>query len=107
MAEIETIKKIYFGNIPKTHMKIKDGFVLRKICGEYIVIGEGLAQVNFNRMLSLNATAAFLWEAVAGKVFTEEDMIEALLEKYDVTREKAAEDVHSMIQKWEEQGIVE
>ena len=35
-------------------MKIKEGFILRSICGEYIVVGEGLAQVNFNKMLSLN-----------------------------------------------------
>ena len=40
-------------------MKIKDGFILRSICGEFIVVGEGLAQVNFNKMLSLNESATF------------------------------------------------
>ena len=48
-------------------MKIKEGFILRKICGEYVVVGEGLAQVNFNKMLSLNASAAYLWEQFQGK----------------------------------------
>ena len=47
-------------------MKIKEGFILRKICGEYVVVGEGLAQVNFNKMLSLNASAAYLWEQFQG-----------------------------------------
>ena len=42
-------------------MRIKEGFTLRTICGEHVVIGEGLAQVNFTKMLSLNGSAAYLW----------------------------------------------
>ena len=61
-------------------MKIKEGFILRQICGEYVVVGEGLAQVNFNKMLSLNESAAYLWKAVSGKEFTEEDLVQLLLD---------------------------
>ena len=53
-------------------MKIKEGFILRTICGEHIVVGEGLAQVNFNKMLSLNESAAYLWKEAEGKEFTQE-----------------------------------
>lgn len=88
-------------------MKIKDGFILRQICGEYIVVGEGLAQVNFNRMLSLNASAAYLWEHLVGKDFTQEDMVNLLLEQYEVTREQAAQDVQNLVKVWLEQGVVE
>ena len=35
-------------------MKIKDGFVLREMCGEYIVAAEGLQHINFNKLISLN-----------------------------------------------------
>ena len=41
-------------------MKIKDGFVLREMCGEKIVTGEGFEHINFNKLISLNATAAYL-----------------------------------------------
>ena len=41
-------------------MKIKEGFVLRTIVGENVVIGEGLAQINFNKMICLNSSAAYL-----------------------------------------------
>ena len=51
-------------------MKIKDGFVLREMCGEYIVAAEGIQHINFNKLISLNATAAFLWKALDGKEFT-------------------------------------
>lgn len=88
-------------------MKIKEGFILRKICGEYVVVGEGLAQVNFNKMLSLNESAAYLWEAVSGKEFDKEDLVQLLLDKYDVTPERAAADVDKLTAIWLEQGVAE
>ena len=88
-------------------MKIKEGFILRKICGEYVVVGEGLAQVNFNKMLSLNESAAYLWEQVAGKEFTSEDLVRLLLDKYEVSAEQAAADVQKLLNIWVEQGVVE
>ena len=43
-------------------MKIKKGFVLRQVCGENVIVGEGLDAINFGRMLCLNETAAWLWQ---------------------------------------------
>ena len=43
-------------------MKIKEGFVLREMCGENIVAAEGLQNINFNKLISLNSPAAFLWK---------------------------------------------
>ena len=88
-------------------MKIKEGFILRTICGEHVVVGEGLAQVNFNKMLSLNASAAYLWNEVTGKEFTVEDLTNLLTEKYDVTAERAAEDAAKVAEIWVREGVVE
>jgi len=88
-------------------MKLKEGFILRTICGEHVVVGEGLAQVNFNKMLSLNESAAYLWESVTGKEFTKEDLVNLLLEKYEVTPEIAAADVDKLVAVWVEQGVAE
>ena len=88
-------------------MKIKDGFTLRTICGEHIVIGEGLAQVNFNKMLSLNGSAAYLWEQLKGKEFTEEDAVKLLTDKSEVTPERALEDVKKLLEEWKKQDVVE
>ena len=43
-------------------MKIKKGFVLREVCGEHVIVGEGLGAVNFGKLLALNETAAWLWK---------------------------------------------
>ena len=88
-------------------MKIKEGFTLRTICGEHIVIGEGLAQVNFNKMLSLNGSAAYLWEQLKGKEFTEEDAVQLLTGKYDVTPERALKKKKKLLEEWKKQDVVE
>ena len=53
-------------------MKTKNGFVLRQLADEYILSAEGLEQVDFTHLISLNDTAAYLWQQVEGKEFTEE-----------------------------------
>ena len=88
-------------------MKIKDGFILRTICGEHVVVGEGLAQVNFNKLITLNETAAFLWKEVTGKSFTKEDLVKLLLDNYEVEEARAAEDVDKLIATWIKEGVVE
>ncbi|MBQ9893503.1 MAG: PqqD family protein [Bacteroidales bacterium] len=88
-------------------MKIKEGFTLRTLCGEHIVVGEGLSQVNFNKIISLNESAAWLWEQVQGKEFGEETLAGLLLEKYDVSQELAQADSAKLLEQWKEQGIIE
>ncbi len=88
-------------------MRIKEGFILRTICGENVVVGEGLAQVNFNKLLSLNASAAWLWEQVKGKDFTVEDLAALLQEKYDVSADVALADSQKLADSWKEQGVAE
>ena len=87
-------------------MKIIEGFRLRKLGKEFIVVGEGLAQVNFNKMISLNESAAYLWKAVEEKDFTVEDLTALLLERYEVTEEVAAKDAAALAQAWVEAGVV-
>lgn len=88
-------------------MKIKKGFVLRQMCGENIVTAEGLEHINFNKLISLNATAAFLWEKVEGKDFTIEEMAQHLVEEYGIEMELALTDAGKLAQAWIDAGIAE
>jgi hypothetical protein len=88
-------------------MKTKDGFVLREMCGENIITGEGLEHINFNKLISLNATAAFLWKAVAGKEFSAETMAQLLVDEYGIDMELALKDSAALCQAWVEAGIAE
>lgn len=88
-------------------MKIAEGFVLRTLGKDHIIVGEGLAQVNFNKMVSLNASAAFLWKEVEGKEFTTEQLADLLVSKYEVAREVALKDAAALVDKLLEAGILE
>ena len=88
-------------------MKIKDGFVLREMCGEHIVAGEGIEHINFNKLISLNSTAAVLGNEVIGKEFTAETMAERLIGRYGIDKELALKDSENLINAWVEAGIAE
>lgn len=88
-------------------MKIKEGFVLREMCGENIVAAEGLQNINFNKLISLNSTAAFLWKALVGKEFTAEDMATLLVEEYGIDMELALKDSKALCQAWTDAEVAE
>ncbi len=73
-------------------MKIKDGFMLKKILDDYIVVPTGDNIVDFAVAVSLNETGAFLWSQLE----TEKDietLANALAEEYDVTYDVVIDDV--------------
>ena len=89
-------------------MKIKKGFVLREVCGENVIIGEGLGAINFGKMLALNESAAWLWKkAVEMGDFTIESLAEKLCQEYDVTAEEALQDVTEIIGEWQKVDVIE
>ena len=89
-------------------MNIKEGFVLRQVCGENVIVGEGLNAINFGKMLALNETAAWLWQqAVAMGEFTVETLADKLCEEYDVTQDEARRDVAAIIDEWNSVGVIE
>ena len=89
-------------------MKIKKGFVLREVCGEHVIVGEGLGAINFGRLLALNETAAWLWkEALAMGDFTVEALAERLCENYEVSADEARQDVGNIIGEWLKVEVIE
>ncbi|MBQ3781125.1 MAG: PqqD family protein [Bacteroidaceae bacterium] len=88
-------------------MKIKEGFELRNICGENIVIGHGVENINFTKVISMNESAADIWQRVVGKEFTLDDMVKALTDNYDVDAETARRDSELLLKDWTEAGFIE
>ena len=88
-------------------MKLIEGFRLRPLGKEYIVTPESVAQINFNKMISLNSSAAYLWKSVEGREFTPEDLKRLLLDRYDVAEEIAGRDAEAIARTWIEAGIAE
>lgn len=80
--------------------------VLRTICGQKVLSAEGAQAINMSSIISLNDTAGYLWESVAGKDFTVDDLVKKLLEKYDVDDATAIKDSKAIVAKWLKLGII-
>lgn len=87
-------------------MRTKQGFRLRELGGDYILIGESAELVNFNNIISLNEAAAYLWQAVQDKEFDVETLTQLLLAEYDVEEDIARKDAQATIDDWQKIGIV-
>ncbi|MGM9682977.1 MAG: PqqD family protein [Eubacteriales bacterium] len=87
-------------------MKIKEGFVLREIAGQSVVIALGEASKNFKGMIKLNDTGKFIWNMLSSGA-EKEDIITKMLEEYDVGRETLESDVDKFIEVLEGASILE
>jgi hypothetical protein len=81
-------------------MKLKDGFILRTVAGETVVLPAG-GVTNFDMMITLNDTGKFLWERLTNEV-EEADLVKAVLEEYDVSEERAAQSVAAFVARLKE-----
>ena len=88
-------------------MKQKTGFTLRPLGSDFILLAEGAEVINFNKMLTFNESAAYLWQQLEGKEFSAEQMADLLCKEYEVGREQALEDAKLLAEKWSEAGVIE
>ncbi len=87
-------------------MKQKEGFKLRHIGKEHIIVAEGLENIDFSKIISLNDSASMLWEAIEGKEFTVEELADLLIEEFNIDHETALADAQSLAEGWIDAGIV-
>ena len=88
-------------------MRIKEGFELREVCGEHIVMAHGDKNIDFSKVISLNESATVMWNAVVGKDFCTEELVTALLDVYDAEEDNVREDVTRAVHEWKEIGLIE
>lgn len=87
-------------------MKVKDGFELKEIADNYVVIPTKSNVVDFNSMIMLNEVSAFLWlQLLEDK--TEQELVKALLGEYDVDKETAARDVEIFVSELKAAGVLD
>lgn len=87
-------------------MKIKKGYVIRQVMGNYVIIATGEESRNFHGMVKLNETAANIWKYIAeGK--DRDEIAAAMLAEYEVEEQKLRQDIDKTIEILVSQGLVE
>jgi len=87
-------------------MKIKNGFILRKVGDSSVVITVGEAAKNFKGMIKLNETGAFIWSLISDNK-TVDEIASAMTEEYEITKEQAKADAEAFINKLKENNVLE
>lgn len=87
-------------------MKIKEGFVIREVMGNHVVVAVGEASLRFRGMIKLNDTAADIWNCIL-EGMDESAICDALFDQYDVERSVLEADVKKTLAEMAEHGFLE
>jgi hypothetical protein len=89
-------------------MKAKKGFKLREICGENIIVADGIENIDFSSIISMNESSAYLWQAIQDKEqFSTEELAALLTEQYEVDEATALADSQMLVDQWLKAGIID
>ncbi|MBR5812133.1 MAG: PqqD family peptide modification chaperone [Alistipes sp.] len=88
-------------------MRIKQGYKVREIAGENVVIMQGHGGVDMTRVIALNDSSILLWNNLLDIDFSTDDVKHILLENYEVEEAIAAADAQAWIEKMQQAGLVE
>ena len=86
-------------------MRIQKEFVLREITGDYVIIPTGKTVLEFNGLITVNEVGAFIWKMLQNEISFEE-LVQGILDEYDVEESVAREDVQEFLDKMIEGGIL-
>lgn len=87
-------------------MKIKDGFMLRELADQWIVVPVGSRVIDFNGIMTLSSSGAILWKKL-GEGTDENGLVNELLNVYDIDELTARNDVNEFVTQIEKNGIIE
>ena len=87
-------------------MTIKEGFLLRQVGGNHIIVPVGAQSVDFRCIITLNEVGAFLWQKLTADC-TVSELVEAILAEYDVTADIATADVERFVASLREKNLLD
>lgn len=90
----------------RVDMKLKEGFILKNIVDEWIVMPTGSNIKNFEGAIVLNDVSAFIWQQLENPI-SREDILQAVLEEYDIDEQTAAADLDGFLEILEGLGILQ
>ena len=87
-------------------MKIRSGYMLRKVIDTYVIMGIGSDNYVPNRIMSLNETGAYLW-GLLEKGSDKQALIDNLISEYEVDLTTAEKDVDVFLDQLRDKDLIE
>lgn len=95
----------HFGYYANRKFTANKNYILREIAGESVLVSVGEEIADFCGIVNLNHSARCLWDILQGKV-TKEELVKALVYKFEVSEETAQKDVENTLNILQERGLV-
>ena len=87
-------------------MKLNEGYKVREIAGEHVIIKQGRFGADMTKVIALNPTSLLMWEQLQGKEFEVADIATILTDNYDVDIDTATKDAAAWVEKLRECDLV-
>ncbi|MBE6212577.1 MAG: PqqD family protein [Rikenellaceae bacterium] len=88
-------------------MKFKDGYKVRSMAGENVVIMQGTVGSDMTRIISLNDSSLLLWNELQDKEFEVADVANILVENYGIDLATAERDAKAWVEKLQECNLID
>lgn len=88
-------------------MKIKKGYKLKSVDGQHTIVADRRIIKSFNNLIVLNESAVFLWNLISERNVTKQEMLEALLDNFDISTVLALGNIDVFVRTMKENGIIE
>lgn len=88
-------------------MRKREGMVLRQLGKESVIVAEGLDLIDFDKLVSLNSSAVYVWSSLPESGFDAETVAGLLTDRYEVEMSVALADARELLRVWLDAGIIE
>ncbi|MBE5928405.1 MAG: PqqD family protein [Lachnospiraceae bacterium] len=92
-------------SIEDKYYQVSEGYLHRKVANNDVLISVGANIANFNGYITLNSTASFLWDVMSTPQSARQ-LVQALIEEFDVSEETAQQDVEAFLQMLQKESMI-
>ena len=87
-------------------MKVRSGFKLNSVCNQSFLVPMGEKNIDFSKLIALNESSLLLWKRMEQGDFTEGDLVQTILDEYEVDADTARKDVRNIIEQFKAENIL-
>ena len=88
-------------------MRIKEGCKVRSVAGEHLILLQGVCGLQATRVIVLNDAGAWLFDKVKNSIFTKEELVSVMIQRYKVDFHIASQDVEKWVDQLTISGVIE
>lgn len=87
-------------------MKIKDGFIVKKVVDDFVVVPVNNTFMEFSSVINLNETGYFLWQCLENDI-TLDNLCTQLAKEYQISIDEIKDDVVDFIDSLKKADLIE